>query len=45
MTILEDLYYGNISPAVRGIRKNSEYDKLVKAFVLIEDKFTAELDK
>lgn len=45
MTLLEDLYYGNICPAVREIKKNSEYDKLVKQFVVLEEKFTSKLSK
>lgn len=30
MTILEDLYYGNITPSGRDIRRGSRMDKLVK---------------
>ena len=30
MTTLEDLYYGNISPCVRDMKRGSRMDKLVK---------------
>ena len=30
MTTLEDLYYGNISPCERGMKRGSRIDKLVK---------------
>ena len=45
MTILEDLYYGNIIPAEKGIRKGSEYSKLLNLAARNEEKLSATLTK
>ena len=37
MTTLEDLYYGNISPCERDIRRGSRMDKVVKLICKNED--------
>lgn len=37
MYILEDLWYGNVAPAERMIRKGSRYAKLQKQLVAAED--------
>ena len=37
MYILEDLWYGNVAPAERMIRKGSRYSKLQKQLVAAED--------
>lgn len=43
MKILEDLYYGNISPHERYIKQGSRVDKLVKLICKNEDELTAGL--
>lgn len=43
MTILENLWYGNIAPYVRSVKHGSEYEKMVAAFIDFEGIFTAEL--
>ena len=43
MTILENLWYGNISPSERTVQKNSEYAKLSKESLACEDRFIQEL--
>lgn len=45
MTILEDLYYGNIVPADKGIKKGSEYSKLLNLAARNEEKLSATLTK
>ena len=43
MTILEDLYYGNISPHERYIKRGSRVDQLVKLICKNEESLTATL--
>lgn len=43
MTTLEDLYYGNISPRERYIKRRTRVDKLVKLIYKNEDELTAGL--
>ena len=43
MKILEDLYYGNISPHERYIKQGSRVDKLVKLICKNEDELTTGL--
>ena len=43
MYILEDLWYGNVAPAERMIRKGSRYSKLQKQLVAAEDALREEL--
>ena len=43
MTTLEDLYYGNISPRERYIKRRTRMDKLVKLIYKNEDELTAGL--
>jgi hypothetical protein len=43
MKILEDLYYGNISPHERYIKQGTRVDKLVKLICKNEDELTAGL--
>ena len=43
MTTLEDLYYGNISPHERYIKRGSRVDKLVKLICKNEESLTATL--
>ena len=43
MTMLEDLYYGNISPHERYIKRGTRVDKLVKKKKKNEDELTAGL--
>ena len=43
MTILEDLYYGNISPHERYIKCGSRVDRLVKLICKNEESLTATL--
>ena len=38
MTTLEDLYYGNISPWERDIKRGSRMDKLVKLIANVKKK-------
>lgn len=45
MTTLEDLYYGNISPHERYIKKGTRVDKLVKLICKNEAEFNAGLTK
>ncbi len=44
MTILEELYYGNICPAVKSIKKNSEFSKILEEIVNLETSFTDKFD-
>ncbi len=43
MTTLEDLYYGNISPHERYIKRGTRIDKLVKLIFKNEDELNAGL--
>ena len=43
MTTLEDLYYGNISPHERYIKRGTRVDKLVKLICRNEDELNAGL--
>ena len=43
MTTLEDLYYGNISPNERDIKRDSRMDKAVKLLCKNEDSLAATL--
>lgn len=43
MTILEDLYYGNIVPAEKGIKRGSEYSQLLHLAARNEEKLSATL--
>lgn len=43
MTTLEDLYYGNISPHERYIKRGTRVDKLVKLICKNKDELTAGL--
>ena len=43
MTTLEDLYYGNISPHERYIKRGTRVDKLVKLICKNEDELAAGL--
>ena len=43
MTTLEDLYYGNISPHERDIKRGTRVDKLVKLICKNEDELNAGL--
>ena len=43
MTILENLWYGNIAPYVRAVKHGSEYEKLVEAGSGYEDILLSEL--
>ncbi|MBQ8622963.1 MAG: hypothetical protein IJ424_01075 [Oscillospiraceae bacterium] len=43
MTTLENLYYGNISPHERYIKRGARVDKLVKLICKNEDELTAGL--
>ena len=45
MTTLEDLYYGNIFPADKSIKRGSEYSKLLNLSVRNEDKLIPTLSK
>ena len=45
MTTLENLYYGNIDPANKYIKRGSEYSKLVNLSVRNEDKLMPTLSK
>lgn len=45
MTTLEDLYYGNIVPAGKGIKKGSEYSQLLHLDARNEEKLSATLTK
>lgn len=45
MTILEDLYYGNIVPAEKGIKKGGEYSKLLNLAARNEEKLSDTLTK
>lgn len=45
MTTLENLYYGNIDPANKYIKRGSEYSKLINLSVRNEEKLTATLSK
>ena len=43
MEILKDLYFGNIRPSERAIRKGSDYQKAEEEVSALEDAFRAEL--
>ena len=43
MTTLEDLYYGNISPHERYIKRGTRIDKLIKLICKNEDELNASL--
>ena len=43
MTILENLWHGNITPGVRAVEYGSKYNKLAAASNDLEDIFTTEL--
>ena len=43
MYILEDLWYGNVAPSERRIRTGSQYEKLQKQLVAVEDALREEL--
>ena len=45
MTTLENLYYGNIIPADKDIRRGSEYSKLLNLSVRNEEKLLPTLSK
>ena len=45
MTTLENLYYGNIDPANKYIKRGSEYSKLINLSVRNEDKLVPTLSK
>ncbi|MBR5247098.1 MAG: hypothetical protein IKV25_07005 [Clostridia bacterium] len=45
MTILEDLYYGNIVPADKSFKRGSEYSKLLNLAARNEEKLSATLTK
>ena len=45
MTTLEDLYYGNIIPADKDIKRGSEYSKLLNLSVRNEEKLITTLSK
>lgn len=45
MTTLENLYYGNIFPAYKDIKRGSEYSKLINLSVRNEDKLVPTLSK
>ena len=45
MTTLEDLYYGNISPHERYIKRGSRVDQLVKLICKNEESLTATLNE
>ena len=44
MKILEELYYGNISPVEKEIIKDSEYDKINQRVNVLIEKFMKELN-
>lgn len=43
MTILENLWFGNITPSVRAVKHGSEYQKLVETESAYEEIFLSEL--
>jgi len=43
MTVLENLWYGNVSPSVRSLTRGSEVKKQLEALNTNEQIFTAEL--
>ena len=45
MTTLENLYYGNIFPADKNIKRGSEYSKLINLSVRNEEKLVPTLSK
>ena len=45
MTTLENLYYGNIFPADKDIKRGSEYSKLINLSLRNEDKLVLTLSK
>lgn len=45
MTTLEDLFYGNIVPAEKGMKKGSEYSKLLNLAARNEEKLSTTLTK
>ena len=44
MNIIEELWYGNISPCERDIKKDSEYAELLEQIVRYEDKLQKQLN-
>ena len=45
MTTLEDLFYGNIDPANKYLKRGSEYSKLISLLVRNEEKLMPTLSK
>lgn len=45
MTTLENLYYGNIDPTNKYIKRGSDYSKLINLSVRNEEKLTSTLSK
>ena len=45
MTTIENLYYGNIVPAEKGIKRGSAYSKLLNLAARNEEKLSATLTK
>ena len=45
MYLLKDLWYGNVNPSERYVRRNSEYRKLAGEINACIDQLTAETDK
>lgn len=45
MTTIENLYYGNIVPAEKGIKRGCEYSKLLNLAARNEEKLSATLTK
>ena len=43
MTTLENLYYGNIDPANKYIKRGSEYSRLISLLVRNDEKLSATL--
>lgn len=44
MSTIEELYYGNISPSDRFVKKGSKYQKLSKEILAFEDKLLKTID-
>ena len=44
MSIIEDLWYGNISPCERGIKRSSEYSDALERIVQLETELHARLN-
>ena len=45
MSILEELYYGNINPSEKFVKKGSEYHKTTKELLLLEEKLYKTINK